>query len=128
MVEKTIMVGEQEVRMRANALIPRLYRYKFGRDMIADMNALSKSFKKARNIAADATEEEIAEAQLSVIDLTIFENVAWLMAKQADPSIPNNPDEWLETIDGVFSIYEVLPVILDLWQWNNATTSVPRKK
>lgn len=128
MVEKTIMVGEQEVRMRANALIPRLYRYKFGRDMIADMNQLSKSFKKARSIAADATEEEITEAQLSVLDLTIFENVAWLMARQADPSIPNDPDKWLETIDGVFSIYEVLPVILDLWQWNNATTSVPRKK
>lgn len=128
MVERIITVGDQEVRMRANALIPRLYRYRFGRDMIADMNTLSKSFKKARSIAADATEEEINDAQLSVLDLTIFENVAWLMARQADPTIPNDPDEWLETIDGVFSVYEILPVILDLWQWNNSTTSVPRKK
>lgn len=128
MVERTIKVGDQEIRMRANALIPRLYRFKFGRDMIADLRTLQKSFMKARNIAADATEEEIADAQLTVLDLTIFENVAWLMARQADPSIPSDPDEWLETIDGVFSIYEVLPVILDLWQWNTATTSIPRKK
>lgn len=114
--------------MRATALIPRLYRFKFGRDMIADMNTLQKNFNKARSLRKDATEEEIAETQLSVLDLTIFENVAWLMARQADPEIPDNPDEWLETIDGVFSIYEVLPVIIDLWQWNTATTSVPRKK
>ena len=128
MAEKSIIIGEQEVRMRATALIPRLYRFKFGRDMISDMNTLQKNFNKVRSLRDDATEEEIAEAQLSVLDLTIFENVAWLMARQADPEIPDNPDEWLETIDGVFSIYEVLPVIIDLWQWNTATTSVPRKK
>lgn len=129
MVERTITVGEQEVRMRANALIPRLYRYKFGRDMIADMRTLQKSFEKARNIKPDATEEEIRDAQLTVLDLTIFENVAWLMAREADrENVPNHPDEWLETIDGVFSIYEILPVVLDMWQWNTATTSIPRKK
>lgn len=128
MAETTIKVGEQEIRMRATALIPRLYRFKFGRDMISDMSKLSKAFKKAQSIKEDATEEEKADAQLSVLDLTIFENIAWLMAKQADSSVPDNPDEWLEGIDGVFSIYEVLPAVMDLWQINTATTSVPRKK
>lgn len=128
MTERTIVIGEQEIRMRATALIPRLYRFKFGRDMISDMNKLQKAFTKAESLNKDATEEEKAEAQLSVLDLTIFENIAWLMAKQADASVPDNPDEWLESIDGVFSIYEVLPVIMELWQFNTATTSVPRKK
>ena len=127
-MEKTISVGGKEFRMRASALIPRLYRYKFRRDMITDRTQLEKDFKKAVNLPEDATEDEILDAQLSVLDLTIFENVAWLMVKNAGEDIPDDPDEWLDTIDGVFSVYEVLPQMLDIWEGNLATTSVPRKK
>ena len=127
-MEKTISVGGKEFRMRASALIPRLYRYKFRRDMITDMKQLEKDFKKAVNLPEDATEDEILDAQLSVLDLTIFENVAWLMVKNAGEDIPDDPDEWLDTIDGVVSVYEVLPQMLDIWEGNLATTSVPRKK
>ena len=127
-MERTVNVGGKEVKMRASALIPRLYRFKFGRDMIADMRQLEKDFKKATNLPEDATEEEIQDAELSVLDLTIFENVAWLMIKNAGEDIPNDPDEWLDTIDGVFSIYEVLPQILDMWEANLETTSKPVKK
>ena len=127
-MEKTISVGGKEFRMRASALIPRLYRYKFRRDMITDMKQLEKDFKKAVNLPEDATEDEILDAQLTVLDLTIFENVAWLMVKNAGEDIPDDPDEWLDTIDGVFSVYEVLPQMLDIWEGNLATTSAPRKK
>lgn len=91
-MEKTIHVGGKEVRMKASALIPRFYRYFFKRDMISDMSRLEKDYKKAVNIPADATEEEIEAAQLSAVDLTIFENIAWLMAWHADSSIPDNPE------------------------------------
>lgn len=127
-MERTVIVGGKKVRMRASALIPRLYRVKFGRDMIADMRQLQKSYNKASSLPADASEEEKQDAQLSVMDLTIFENVAYMMAKHADKSIPNTPDAWLDSIDGVFSIYEVLPQILDLWKLSNKTTSIPKKK
>lgn len=127
-MEKTISVGGKEVRMRATALIPRLYRFKFQRDMIRDMNQLRAAFKKATNLPEDATEEEIEDAQLSALDLTIFENVAWLMIRHAGEDIPDDPDEWLDSLDGIFPIYEVLPQILEMWEGNLATTSVPRKK
>lgn len=127
-MEKTISVGGKEVRMRATALIPRLYRFKFQRDMIRDMNMLRAAFKKATNLPEDATEEEIEDAQLSALDLTIFENVAWLMIRHAGEDIPDDPDEWLDSLDGLFPIYEVLPQILEMWEGNLATTSVPRKK
>ena len=126
-MEKTISVGGKEVRMRATALIPRLYRFKFQRDMIRDMNQLRAAFKKATNLPEDATEEEIEDAQLSALDLTIFENVAWLMIRHAGEDIPDDPDEWLDSLDGIFPIYEVLPQILEMWEGNLATTSVPRK-
>ena len=127
-MEKIIVVGGNEIKMRASALIPRLYRFKFGRDMISDMRQLQKSYQKAVNLPEDATEEERTDAQLSALDLTIFENVAYMMAKHADKDVPSTPDEWLDSIDGVFSIYEVLPDILDLWGMSNQTTSIPKKK
>lgn len=127
-MERTIKVGGAELRMRASALIPRLYRFRFGRDLIKDMSQLEKAYKKAMSVKEDATDDEKQDAELGVIDLTIFENVAWAMAKNADPNVPNDPDEWLDTIDGVFSVYEVLPQILDLWTAGLETTSKPVKK
>lgn len=126
-MEKIVTVGGQEVKMRASALIPRLYRFKFGRDMVQDMNQIRKAWNKAKDLPDDATEEEQRDAQLSVLDLTIFENVAYLFAKHADKNVPDTPEEWLDGFD-MFSIYEVLPQIMDLWQVSGQTTSIPKKK
>lgn len=127
-MERTLNIGGAELRMRASALIPRLYRFRFGRDLIKDMSQLEKAYKKALSVQEGATDEERREAELSILDLTIFENVAWAMAKNADPNIPNDPDEWLDSINGVFSVYEVLPEILELWTDGLNTTSTPAKK
>lgn len=126
-MEKKVMIGGKEYRMRASALIPRLYRFKLGRDMVADMNQLTKSYQKILK-SKNASEEENRDAQFSVADLTIFENVAFMMVKHAGEDIPDTPEEWLDSIEGVFSIYEILPEILSLWSANNAQTSVPGKK
>lgn len=128
MMERTVQIDGKPLRMRASALIPRLYRFKFGRDMIADMNQLKKAYDKANALPPDATEEQRQDAQLEATELTIFENVAYLMAKQAGEPVPDTPDEWLDGMDGVFSVYEVLPVILELWGANLATTAKLKKK
>ena len=127
-MERIIKAGETEIRVRASALIPRLYRFKFGRDLIRDMSQLEASYKKAMSLTEEATEEEKRAAQFTALDLTIFENVAWAMAKNADPNVPNDPDEWLDSIPGVFSVYEVMPQILELWTDGLSTTSKPVKK
>ena len=127
-MERTLNIGGAELRMRASALIPRLYRFKFGRDLIKDMSQLEKAYKKALSVKEGATDEERRDAELSILDLTIFENVAWAMAKNADPNVPDDPGEWLDSIDGVFSVYEVLPQILELWTDGLDTTSKPVKK
>ena len=127
-MEKTLNIGGQAIRVRASALIPRLYRFKFRRDMIKDMSQLEKAYRKAAALKEDATDEERREAQLTALDLTIFENVAWTMAKNADANVPNDPDEWLDSIDGVFSVYEVMPQILELWTNGLETTATAAKK
>ena len=129
MMTRTVNIGGKEVRMRASALIPRLYRVQFGRDMILDMRQLLKSYNKAvKSLGKDVTEEQRQAAQLSMMDLTIFENVAYMMIKHAGEDVPPTPDEWLDSIDGIFSIYNVMPTILELWGENQKTTSIPKKK
>ena len=108
MIEKTVMVGDREVRFRSSASVPRLYRLKFKRDIFKDLSKLEKSF---RNKGDDE------DSGLEIEDLEIFENVAYIMAFHADPTIPGTIDEWLEQFE-MFSIYEILPEILELWGTN----------
>lgn len=126
-MEKVINIGGKEVKMRASALIPRLYRFRFGRDIIRDMTTLKKAFNKKNELPEDATEEQKQDAAISEMNLMIFENVAYIMAKHADPSIPDDPNEWLDGFE-MFSIYEIFPEILQMWNLNNETTSKPKKK
>lgn len=116
---RDIPVGTTTIPMRSSALIPRLYRVKFGRDIMRDMMRLQKNMHAA---------QDNPDVDLDAADLTIFEDVAWIMAKHADPNVPGDPDEWLGGLPGVLSIYEALPEILALWSENLKTTSVPRKK
>lgn len=128
MSEISVKFGDKEIRMRASALIPRLYRFRFKRDIINDMRQLQKDFNRV-NAQNFKTEEEKEDAELSILDLTLFENIAWLFAWHADPEkVPDSPELWLDSIDGVFSVYEVLPQILELWADSQKQTSKPAKK
>ena len=117
MLEKTVKIGEREVKFRSSASVPRLYRIKFGRDIFKDLSKLEKSFTEKGGEDASSMEIE---------DLEIFENVAYIMACHADPTIPKTIDEWLEQFE-MFSIYEILPEILELWG-TNLITDVQSKK
>lgn len=109
MLQKTVMIGDKEVRFRSSATIPRLYRIKFKRDIFKDLAKLETSYKK--NGGGDEG------SSLEIEDLEIFENVAYIMAYHADHSIPGTIEEWLDQFE-MFSIYEVLPEILELWGTN----------
>ena len=126
-MNKIVEIDGREVGFKASALIPRIYRHRIGRDMVSDMNKLRKAYKKVMDLPEDATQEEKEDARLSVIDLEIFENAAWVMAKHYDPGVEETPEEWLDTFE-TFSIYQILPHILELWAINNKTTSIPKKK
>jgi len=116
MLQKTVKIGDKEVAFRSSATIPRLYRIKFKRDIFKDLSKLEKSYKDKD----DGTKE------MEIEDLEIFENVAYIMAFHADPSIPGTIDEWLDQFE-MFSIYEILPEILELWG-SNLFTDVNAKK
>lgn len=117
-MDREVTIDGKQVKFRATARTPRLYRAIIGRDMIADMNKLMKAYDLKRK----------NEDNLDVIDLQIFEDVAYIMARHANPEIEEKTaDEWLDTFD-MFSIYEILPHILELWAVNTKQTSQPKKK
>ena len=116
MLEKTIAIGDKQVKFRSSATIPRLYRAKFKRDIFKDLSRLESSYKGNSD---DGSSFEIE-------DLEIFENVAYIMDYHADHSIPATIEEWLDEFE-MFSIYEVLPEILELWGMN-LQTEIESKK
>ena len=115
-IRKIVKIDEIEVPFKASAAIPRLYRLKFGRDIYRDFASLQKNVRK--------NDEE--NSGLDIESLEVFENIAYIMAKHADSSVPNNPDEWLEQFN-TFSIYEILPQLIELWGLNTATQIESKK-
>lgn len=118
-MEKTLTIDGAEVRFRASAAVPRLYRIKFRRDIIQDMNTIHKQLKKQKDPSLST---------IPVKTLTLFEDVAYIMAKHADKdAVPNTVDKWLESFD-TFSIYAVFPTIMELWKENLEQLNQPQKK
>lgn len=100
-------IGGQEVAFRASAAIPRIYRMRFHRDIFKDLKDLEKGIDK----------NNPENSSLDLFSLGMFENIAYVMAKHADTSMPDTPEEWLDGFN-TFSIYQVLPQIIELWGLN----------
>lgn len=113
---KKVEIDGKQVPFKASAAIPRIYRLKFQRDIYKDLSALEKSINQANP----------DDSNLDLFSLEMFENIAFVMAKHADPSIPDAPEEWLDEFN-TFSIYQVLPQLIELWGLN-VKTDVEAKK
>ena len=118
---KTIKIGDKEVKMRASALIPLLYRNKFNRDIYKDLTSLV---------------DDINSKNPDIENMQIVERLAYLMAKQGDNdetgkhlgNIPDTIEEWLDTFDDVFAIYEASGEILSLWGNSKQSIAESKKK
>lgn len=115
-IVKNIEIDGKQVAFKASAAIPRIYRLKFQRDIYKDLRVLEKSIG----------EEDENNSDLDLFSLEMFENIAFVMAKHADASIPDTPEEWLDGFN-TFSIYQVLPQLIELWGLN-VKTDVETKK
>ena len=113
---QTIEIDGQPVKFRASAAIPRIYRLRFHRDIYKDLSLLEKSVSK----------QDEDNSDLDLFSLEMFENIAYIMAKHADSSIPDTPEEWLDNFN-TFSIYQILPKLIELWGLN-VQTDVQSKK
>lgn len=117
-ITTTITVDGKEVTLRASAAVPRLYRIKFRRDIIVDIQAVARAVEDKDQTGQDIPLEA----------LELFENMAYIMAKHGDKdAVPDSPDEWLEEFS-TFSIYKIFPVLKALWEGNMEALDVAKKK
>lgn len=115
-IVKKIEIDGKEVAFKASAAIPRIYRLKFQRDIYKDLSYLEKAIGDG----------DVSNSNLDSFSLEMFENIAFIMAKHADANVPDTPEEWLDDFN-TFSIYQVLPQIIELWGLN-VKTEVEAKK
>lgn len=101
---REIMMGNIPVPMRATAALPLLYRAETGRDILRDLESLEST-----GVASG-----------------VLEDLAYVMAKHADPSVPAKLD-WLAQFPPL-SIYEAVEELIGLWMENTVTTEQPKKK
>lgn len=100
-----VKIGDQAVKFAASAGTLRRYRNLFGGDLLMEMRGIDKT-----NLNTD-----------------VLEKLAYVMAKQADPDIPEDIDSWLDRFDMV-AFMNALPEILNVWVKNDMTISTSKKK
>ncbi len=87
-MKKKIEIDGQEVAFKASAAIPRIYRMRFHGISTRTYGI----WKKGLGTGIRKSPTWICSP------LEMFENIAYVMAKHADPSIPDTPEEWLDEL------------------------------
>ena len=95
-----IEIDGKQVPFRASAAIPRIYRIRFHRDIYKDLKSLEG--------AVDSNDAE--NSTLDSFSLEMFENIAYVMAKHADKSIPDSPEEWLDFAIDLLKLFMLLVI------------------
>lgn len=117
-MEATVKIDGKDVRFKATAAVPLMYRRKFRRDLLHDIQSVAKAME-----GKEANGENIP-----IQALTMFECMAYIMAKHADPAMEaDSPEEWLEGFSAM-SIYAVFPIIQALWEGNMDRLEEAKKK
>lgn len=123
--EKTIEIEEgRSIHFKASAFSPIMYNRLFpGRDYLKDMESLKSANEKKE------------ERSFEMDDYEHFSRIAYLFAYQGLAPSPSTTQEqkeflkeyptawdWIDSFN-TFSIYEILPEIMDLWYQNQKQVS-----
>lgn len=135
-MKKTITLDGKSVQIEANALLPRLYRKEFGRDLMTDMRKLldsvrisAEALKKARKDPDGVAAELMADpASMDDIDLSVMENITYLMLRSAGEDVGESVEEWLASLEDSMAIYTAMPDVIEVWTASQKTTSKSKKK
>lgn len=112
-MEKTIRIGDVDVRLKCTAATPMAYRMQFGTDIFHDI-------VKIQGLQEAGIGEGIGEG------IGTMNQIAYVMAKQADSGIPDFGD-WLDQF-GMADIMGAAGDILGLWGSNMITEAKSKKK
>jgi hypothetical protein len=101
-MEKTILIDGKEIRFKSTGATALRYKAQFGKDYLSEI-------LKLNNLnGLDLSNTTSFEG----FDFELFYNIAWVMAKTANPSIPD-PITWLDEFDS-FPMMDVIPELQDM--------------
>lgn len=95
-----VTVSGKDVRLKATAATLRRYRAWFGRDLLKDFKKVQTAFEK---------EEEVTEEIFELVNCLFY-----TMARQADSTVPEDVDDWLDQFD-TFPITDIAIAVVTLW-------------
>ena len=105
-MEKIINIGGVDVRLKSTAATPLIYKNQFKTSLLTDLMLLSKAFQNGTDV------NKMSYNQLKNVDLDIFYNFVWVLAKGADKNI-EPPLEWFAKFNE-FNLQEVMADVMDL--------------
>ena len=114
-MEKVLIIDGRHVRFKSTGAFLLRYKAQFGRDALQDIMKLQEVVDDKNQIK-----------NINALDLEVFYNLVWTLAKTADPEIPP-PMEWLDTFE-TFPLADILPELTDLIFASLGTTVEPKKK
>ena len=103
---KTVEINGKQVPFKATGSTLSRYRAKFNSDLLSDY-------------------QKVTASELGGEALEICLRIAYIMAKQADPSIPDDPWDWVDQFE-VFPVIDVVPQVITLWSDSMGTLNTPK--
>lgn len=101
-MEKTIVIDGKEVRFKSTGATALRYKAQFGKDYLSEIFKLN-SIGNINEVNSDST---------ASLDFEVFYNIAWTLAKTANPSIPD-PITWLDEFNE-FPVMDIIPELQDM--------------
>lgn len=112
-MEKTIVIDGKEIHFKSTGATALRYKAQFRKDYLGEIIKLSALEKlNSKNLELEDFED---------IDFEVMYNVAWVLAKTADPKIPE-PLAWLDSFES-FPLMDILPELTEM-----ITSSIKTKK
>lgn len=100
-MEKTLNIDGRQVKFKSTGAFLLRYKAQFGRDALKDIYKLDNAIDDNNEIK-----------DIDALDLEVFYNLIWTLAKTADKTI-EPPLEWLDTF-GEFPLMDIIPELTDL--------------
>jgi len=113
-MEKILTIDGRQVRFKSTGAFLLRYKAQFGRDALQDILRIQSAIDNKGRIK-----------NIDTLDLEVFYNLVWTLAKTADPSIPP-PLEWLDEFSE-FPLIDIIPEIVDMI-FSCLTSTVESKK
>lgn len=125
-MEKTIIIDGKAVRLKATASFAIRYKQQFGVDLLTKLIPMIAVFENVDGEIEMGDAIKLLVNNGNLLELNDLYNLIWVLAKTADPSIPE-PIEWLDEFS-VFPLADILQEAIDLVLPTLISTKESKKK